>query len=193
MQDVARLSLYCSKRLDSMHLFCRAVFVLQFSRTVAPETSKGSALIAFMRQNGWKRTSMLSSTDSVYLESARELRRQMLAADMRVLKPATFDAGQFDASVLSDIKRSGNRIVLFLAYDKDTQTVAVTAGPIIPSKVINNQSCLDIVPGCFNQSERYRSRRNVKCWMGLGDHAYQQDACSDRNGRLAVAQTAPPL
>ena len=77
----------------------------------------------------------------------------MLAADMRVLKPATFDAGQFDASVLSDIKRSGNRIVLFLAYDKDTQTVAVTAGPIIPSKVITNQSCLDIVPGCFKQSK----------------------------------------
>ena len=167
----------------------------QFSRTVAPHTSKGSALIAFMEQNGWKRTSMLSSTDSVYFESARELRRQLIAADMRVLKPATFDAGQFDASVLSDIKRSGNRIVLFLAYDKDTQTVAVTAGPVIPSKVINNQSCLDIVPGCFNQSERYRSRRNVKCWMGLGADAirYQQDACSDRNGRLAVAQTAPPL
>ena len=39
--------------------------VLQFSRTVAPETSKGPALIAFMKHHKWTKAVVWTSTEGM--------------------------------------------------------------------------------------------------------------------------------
>ena len=107
-----------------MHLFCRAVFVLQFSRTVAPETSKGPALIAFMRQNGWTKAVILASTYGAFFESGLGLTKQLQAAKIEVHKSSAFEPGKFNSATLRDIKRSGFRIVTLLAQDNDVIAIA---------------------------------------------------------------------
>ena len=63
-----------------------------FSRTVGPLTSRGPALIGFMRHSKWNKVVILTSTDGVYFESGWELTRQLEAAGIEVLKPAAFDS-----------------------------------------------------------------------------------------------------
>ena len=98
-----------------------------FSRTVAPITSQGPTLIAFMQQNYFKQIVILSSTDEVYFASGLELHRQLEAATIEVLKPAAFAPDNFKNATLSEIRRSGVRIVQVLAFDGDAQTVASLA------------------------------------------------------------------
>ena len=96
----------------------------QFSRTVAPATSKAPAMIAFMQQNHWRKIAILSSTESLWFDTRLGLGKQLEAASINVLKPAAFEPGNFKNKTLSEIRRSGIRIVLVLSYDYDTQTVA---------------------------------------------------------------------
>ena len=77
-----------------------------FSRTVAPETSKGPALIALMQHNKWARAVILTSTDAAYFVSGLALSRQLRAAGLEVLKPAAFESG---LGGVAEIKRSGIR------------------------------------------------------------------------------------
>ena len=107
-----------------MHLFCRAVFVLQFSRTVASETSKGSALIAFMQHNQWTKAVMLTNTYVAFFESGLGLTEQLRNEGMEVLKPEAFEPHKFQVETLRVIKRSGFRIVTLLAWDADINTIA---------------------------------------------------------------------
>ena len=95
---------------------------MQFSRTVAPDTSKGPALVAFMQHYNWRNIAILSSTENVWIEASSGLSRQ-LEADS-VLKPAPFERGSVKDATLSEIQRSGFRIVLLLASEKDTQAVS---------------------------------------------------------------------
>ena len=106
---------------------CLSMVVLQFSRTVAPDTSKGPALVAFMRHHKWSRAVLVTSTEGVWFESGLGLTAQLQTAGMQVLKPAAFEPNQFKATTLTDVKRSGIRIVLLLAFDDDTHTVASSA------------------------------------------------------------------
>lgn len=122
-----------------------------FSRTVAPDSSKGPALIAFMKYNGWNKVAILTSTDSVYFESGLALKTQLEAAGMHVLRPAAFrpgfyqdkphsdcqgivtgglncsNPGNFRDYALSEIKREKMRIILLLAYPSDANAVATHA------------------------------------------------------------------
>ena len=100
---------------------------MQFSRTVAPDTSKGPALIAFMQKNNWRKIAIVSSTESIWFETRLGLAKQLDAASIKVLKPAAFEQGIFDDATLVEIRRSGFRIVLLLSYDADTQHVASLA------------------------------------------------------------------
>ena len=102
-----------------------SVAVVQFSRTTSPESSKGPALIAFMQQNIWKRIAIVCSTESIWFEMRLGLVRQLEAAGMVVLTPASFESGNL--KTLGEIRRSGFRIVLVLSYDADAQTVASLA------------------------------------------------------------------
>ena len=97
---------------------------VQFSRTVAPETSKGPALIAFIKQNNWTKAVMLTSTSSISQESGNGLTRQLQEAGIDVLKQAPFEPGGFRIATLLEIKCSGIRIVILIAFDNDTHTVA---------------------------------------------------------------------
>ena len=96
-------------------------------RTVAPETSKGPALIAFMRQYNWTRVVVLTAMSEVYVDSGLGLTRQLQDAGMEVLKPAAFEPGNFEDATLHDIKQSGFCVVILLAFDVDMQAVASSA------------------------------------------------------------------
>ena len=75
---------------------------------------------------------MLTSSDSVYFESARSLSRQLRAARIEVLQPAPFDGGVMPGEALDktldDIKRSGIRCDMPIAFKAEQKTVALLAG-----------------------------------------------------------------
>ena len=100
---------------------------MQFSRTVAPDTSKGPALIAFMRRNLWSKAGILTSTVPSWADSGLGLAKQLQDARIKVHQPATFQPGEFKIGVLSEMKRTGFRIWMLLAFDTDTETVASCA------------------------------------------------------------------
>ena len=95
-----------------------------FSRTVAPETSKGPAIIALMRVHKWQRVSMVTTTEGLWFESGLGLTKQLQAAGIEVQKPSAFEPGQFQAAMLREMKRSGFRISMLLAYGSDITAVA---------------------------------------------------------------------
>ena len=118
-QNIPQISWGC----EAPTLSSRASFV----RTVAPLTSRGPALIAFMKQNKWKRLAMLESNEDLWLDSALGLEKQLNRAGIKVLKEAPFEPGNFKAVTLRSIRRAGFRIVLILSYDTDAESVASTA------------------------------------------------------------------
>ena len=67
---------------------------------------------------------MLSSTDDVWFESGILVTKQLQAAGIQVLKPVAFGPGYFKRETLSEIKRSGMRIIMLLAYGNDAAQVA---------------------------------------------------------------------
>jgi hypothetical protein len=98
---------------------------MQFSRTVASDTSsKGPALLAFMQYYKWRKIAILSSTESLWFETRQGLVKQLEATSIKVLKPAAFEPGDVKDAMLSEIRRSGFRIVFVLSYDADAQTLA---------------------------------------------------------------------
>ena len=99
---------------------------MQFSRTVAPDTSKGPALIAFMHHNNWRNIAILSSTESVFLETRQVLVKLLETAkpSIEVLKPAAIEPGDAKDGILSEIRRSGFRVMFVLLYDDDAHTLA---------------------------------------------------------------------
>ena len=90
---------------------CRLVLcnsaAVQYSRTIAPDTSKGPALIAFMQYNKWRKIVILSSTESNWFETQQGLGKQLETAGIRVLKPAPFNPGNLKDATLSEIRQSG--------------------------------------------------------------------------------------
>ena len=59
-----------------------------FSRTVASDTSKGPALIAFMKHSRWSKIVILSSTDPIWLETGVGLEEQLEAANIEFQRVA---------------------------------------------------------------------------------------------------------
>ena len=100
---------------------------MQFSRTVAPGTSIGPALIAFMQKNKWRKIAVVSSTESHKFETRLGLVKQLEDASITVLRPAAFEPGSFTDLTLADIRRSGMRIVLVLSSTADAQSAALRA------------------------------------------------------------------
>ena len=97
---------------------------MQFSRTLAPDIMKGPALIAFMQQVNWRKIVILSVTESLWFQTRLGLAKQLVAVGIEVLKPAAFEPGDVKDAMLSEVTRSGIRIVLVCAYGADTNTVA---------------------------------------------------------------------
>ena len=100
---------------------------MQFSRTAAPETSKGPALLAFMQHNKWRKIAILSSTESIWFETRQDIVKQLETASIDVFKPAAFEPGNVTDAMLSEIRRSGFRIVFVLSNDNDAETLASLA------------------------------------------------------------------
>ena len=80
-----------------------------------------------MQHTKWQKIAIVSSTESLHFETRLELAKQLETASMEVLKPAALEPGSVKDVTLSQIRRSGFRIVLVLSYDADTQTVALVA------------------------------------------------------------------
>ena len=99
----------------------------QFSRTVAPETSHGPTLIALVQHYKWQKVSMVTTTEGLWFQSGLGLTKQLQAAGIEVQKPSAFEPGQFQAAMLREMKRSGFRISMLLAYDIDMTVVADSA------------------------------------------------------------------
>ena len=72
---------------------CNCLTLVQFSRTVAPEASKGPALIAFMQQNMWRRIAITCSVESLWFETRLSLTNQLETAIIEVFSPAAFKPG----------------------------------------------------------------------------------------------------
>ena len=70
---------------------------------------------------------MLTAADAVWIDSGLDLTKQLQAAGVEVLTPAPFRPDSSKSAVLSEIKRSGFRIVLFMAFEDDTQAAALSA------------------------------------------------------------------
>ena len=82
-----------------------------------------------MRQNDWRKIVILASTESLWFATRLDLARQLEAARMEVLKPAAFEPDHIEDAMLSEVKRSGFRIVLVLSYGADTNTIASRCDP----------------------------------------------------------------
>ena len=119
-------SFFCITHLNCAFV-ASSLILKQFSRTLAPDTSKGPALIAFMQHNKWKRIAMLSSTENLWFETRLGLAKQLEAAHIEVFKPEAFVPGNMRETMLSSITRSGLRIMAVLAYNADVQTLASLA------------------------------------------------------------------
>ena len=89
--------------VDGLVMHC--LIAMQFSRTVAPETSKGPALIAFMQKNKWRKIAILSSTERLWFETRLGLKKQLEAGNMEVLNPAAFEPRNFEDAILGEIRR----------------------------------------------------------------------------------------
>ena len=100
------------------------LILVQFSRTLAPDIDKGPALISFMQQINWRKIVILSVTESTWFQTRLSLKKQLVAAGIEVLKPAAFEPGDVKETMLSEVTRSGIRIVLVCAYGADTNTIA---------------------------------------------------------------------
>ena len=94
---------------------------------VAPDKSKGPALIAFMQHHNWRKVAIISSSENVWIEARSGLSQQLEADGMEVLKPAAFEPNNFKDAALSEIRRSGIRIVLLLATTVDTKVISTRA------------------------------------------------------------------
>ena len=70
---------------------------------------------------------MLTSTEEVYFKSAFGLAKQLRADGMKVLKPAAQEPGEFTAESLTEVKRSGFRVVFLLSFPASTKSVASIA------------------------------------------------------------------
>ena len=80
-----------------------------------------------MRHYNWTKAAVLTTSEGVWFESGRGLISQLRDAKIEVLKPAAFEPTKFKAATLTEIKRSGIRIVTLLANDHDTLAVASSA------------------------------------------------------------------
>ena len=99
----------------------------QFSRTVAPDTKKAHTLIGLMKHFNWNKVVILSSTDPVWSETAQFLNNTLTSEKNEVLQPGAFESGKVNDATLTQIKRSGFRIVILMAFKGDTETVAEKA------------------------------------------------------------------
>jgi len=79
------------------------------------------------RLYAWEKAVILSTTESLWFESALGLAKQLGAAGIEVLKPSAFETGSFNAAILREIKRSTIRIVMLCAYDPDMLEIASKA------------------------------------------------------------------
>ena len=70
---------------------------------------------------------VLTSFDEVWFTSGLEVTRQLQSAGISVPRPTVFASGDFKNTTLYEIKRSGTRIIIFMAYDQDTYAVASSA------------------------------------------------------------------
>ena len=117
------------------------MIVLQFSRTVAPETGKGPALLLLLQHYKWKKVVVLMSAQTPWLESGLGQTNQLQAAGVEVFALTVFGDGFLESEKgaalsplrpavlanLHEIKRSGIRIIFLLAYDVDIVAVASSA------------------------------------------------------------------
>ena len=98
-------------------------FGLKFSRTVSPESSKGPALIAFMKHYKWTKAIMLTSTDAALFRSGLELAEKLQRGGINMFKPAAFVPGHFKIETLGEVKHMGIRIVILMAFNRDLHDI----------------------------------------------------------------------
>ena len=87
---------------------------------MAPDVSKGPALIAFMQQSKWSRIAIITSARDVWIEASSGLSNELEANRIEVFKQAAFEPNKFKDATLSEIQRSGFRIVLLLASETNS-------------------------------------------------------------------------
>ena len=80
-----------------------------------------------MQHNKWRKITVLSSTESLWVETRLDLQHQLEAASIEVPKVAAFEPGNLKTETLGQIRRSGIRIIFLLSFDADTQRVASLA------------------------------------------------------------------
>lgn len=70
----------------------------------------------------------LTSTDGVFFLSGLVIVRHLEDAGIKVLKPAAFEPGMLKAETLREIRHSGFRVIIAMAFDSDIRNFAVMAG-----------------------------------------------------------------
>ena len=105
-----------------------AILFWQFSRTVAPQSDSSPALIRVMAHFVWKSVTILTSSEAVWFESGLRITQRLEAGGRMKVRTSNFkdEAGSKKAQ-LREIKHSGYRIVILLAYTADILAIASLA------------------------------------------------------------------
>ena len=75
----------------------------------------------------WRRCTILTSTESVFLSTAGLWSQQLAAQSIEAWPFQTFEPGAFDSKALMAIQKTSLRVVLALAYSADTVKIALSA------------------------------------------------------------------
>ena len=135
----------------------------QFSRTVAPETSKGAALISVMRYYEWQKTVFLTSYDSVWFQSTLQLVQQLQAAGLEVQQLPAFEPSAFKPTMLTELRHMGIRIVTLLGGSSDRAMVAAAA-----NKYGLSDGWAWLTTYRLNRKKEHKAKKSLIGWLFFG-------------------------
>ena len=98
-----------------------------FVRTISSFASQGAMLIAIWGLLGWKRCSIITSTQNEFLLTSVSWSEQFAHANITTSPRITFSAEAFEKASLEVIRQSGIRVLIALADGKDVLTIAKLA------------------------------------------------------------------
>ena len=95
-----------------------------FVRTISSYKSRAPALAWVLQSLGWTRLSFLISRENLFVTTSNELTLHLAANNVTIFPSKTFEPGTFkdtriSNAALEEIKGSGVRVILVLAFESD--------------------------------------------------------------------------
>ena len=124
-QNLPQISHACTSPIFSQEKYAL------FSRTVSPNSNKAPAVAALAQLYNWTRAAMLKSTDDLWYLSGTAIAEHLQSERVEVTRynfvPGNVTEHPEFQVTLTQLRRSGLRVVVLLAYGADTLAVAAAA------------------------------------------------------------------